>query len=418
MSSKTVNIATKDISQAIDGILSARDWSNITQSAIDPGLRADAAKEAIMAGRQFMSHYTASDYDRAIALFRKALRVEPNSSLAHSYLAIAATSRTHYIADLSFLELGKEESRKAIQLSPSSTDAHRALAGVYYQEGKFSEALEEQLRTIEIGGLEEKVVCSLGLTHDMMGHPYQALRWYRLGSKLAERPGEVDALIGDCWAKLCDDQQALLEYNRAAELRPVSPQGPVGICHMKLLESNFDGAREICLTTCRGDGTGGDADQIAAQIEFFARRFDTAEKLYGHLAAIDPGGGGSFYGAVSYRSALGRIRQALGDRMGAIALLEHCLVDERAAIKREPENPEVAYRLAAVEASLDMLRPSLEHLRKAVSLGWIDYRSLALDPRFDALRKSPELVKIVEHLTKTVTDMRLKSYNLVAISHY
>jgi len=418
MSSKTANIATKDISQAIDGILSARDWSNITQSAIDPGLRADAAKEAIMAGREFMSHYTASDYDRAIALFRKALQVEPSSSLAHSYLAIAATGRTHYISDFSFLELGKEESRKAIQLSPSSIDAHRALAGVYYQEGKFSEALEEQLRTIEIGGLEEKVVRFVGLTHDMMGHPDQAVSWYRLASKLAERPSEVDAVIGDCLVKLCNDEKALLAYNRAAELRPADAQGPVGICHMKLLEHNFDGAREICRRTGRGDGTGGDADQISAQVEFFARRFDKAEELYGHLAGIDSGGGGSYYGAVSYRSALGRIRQALGDRKGAIDLLEHCLVDERVAVNRESESPEAFYRLAAVEASLGVLQPSFEHLRKAVSLGWIDYRSLALDPRFDALRKSPDLEAIIEDLRKKVTDMRLKSHNSIAIAQY
>jgi serine/threonine protein kinase/tetratricopeptide (TPR) repeat protein len=413
---KAAYAAGKDISGAIDRILSTRDWSNITQSEIDPGLRNNSAKEAIMAGREFMSRYTAPDYDRAIALFREALQVEPNSSLAHSYLAIAAAGRTHYISDLSFLDVGREEARKAIQLSPGSSDARRALAGVYYQEGKFSEALEEQLRTIEIGGLEEKVVCFIGLTLDVMGRSHQALIWYRLASMLTERPGEVDAVIGDCWAKLCDDEQASWAYKRAANLRPANPQGPVGISHIKLLEGNFEEARKICQTTSHGDGNTGDADQIAAQIEFFARQFDTAQKLYSHLAAIDPSGGGSFYGAVSYQSALGRIKQALGYRMSAKALLEHCLVNEKAAVRRGPENPEAAYRLAAVEASLSMSESSFEHLRAAVRLGWIDYRSLALDPRFDSVRQTPEFNAIIEALTKKVTDMRLKSHNLLKIA--
>ena len=86
-------------------------------------------------------------------------------------------------------------------------------------------------------------------------------------------------------------------------------------------------------------------------------------------------------------------------------LLEDCLIKERANAEREPGNPEAAYRLAAVEASLGMTEASLSHLRKSVALGWVDYRSLNLDPRFDLVR-GPELQAIIDELAAKMADMR------------
>jgi hypothetical protein len=66
---------------------------------------------------------------------------------------------------------------------------------------------------------------------------------------------------------------------------------------------------------------------------------------------VDKGGGGWFYGAITYRSTLGRIKQVLGDRDGANVLLRGDLAKEAILLGRQPENAEAAYRLAAVEAS-------------------------------------------------------------------
>ena len=109
--------------------------------------------------------------------------------------------------------------------------------------------------------------------------------------------------------------------------------------------------------------------EIAAQIEFFDRKFDVAIELYRNLNKANPNGGGSFYGAMTYCSAAGRAKQALGEMSEAKRLLEECLTKERANAEREPSNPEAAYRLAAVEASLGMTEASLSHLRKLSGFG-------------------------------------------------
>jgi tetratricopeptide (TPR) repeat protein len=398
-------VVTAQAAKTVYSILSANDWSDLIQARRDPGLRNDTARNAIAAGR-LISHTSAADCDKAIFLFRRALEAEPNSALAHAYLAMVANARNHFHADRSFLALGRREAEIALQISPGSAEAHRALAGVYFQEGKFSEALEQALLTTEIGGLQDGLAVLTGHTLAMLGRPDEALRWHHIGSQLTATPGLLDSAIGDCWAKLGDDQQAERAYIRSMELQPNSPNGAAGMARLRLFQGNFEAAREICGT--QPSAGGGPLAEIAAQIEFFDRRFDVAMELYRNLNRLNPNGGGSFYGAMSYCSAAGRAKQALGEMSEAKRLLDDCLVKERANVEAQPESPETVYRLAAVEASLGMTEASLDHLRKAVALGWVDYRSLSLDPRFDHLR-GPQFQSIIDELSARVADLRTKA---------
>lgn len=387
--------------QMIDSILNAGDWSDLVRAKLDPGVRNDAVYQQLLAGRE-RARSSAAEVDQVIALLKKALETEPNSSLAHAYLAMEATNRLHFDPDRTFLELGRREAERALELSPESAEAHRALAGVYYQEGKFTAALEQALQTIELGGMGDKVAQFIGFTLDFLGRPHRALSWHEVAAQLTTKPGDADASIGDSWAKLVDDERAERAYNRATELRPQANYGVVGVARLRMLQGNFEAAREICR---RMPQAGGDLAEIAAQIEFFDRRFDTAVELYRALNRVHPYGGGPFYGAMSYCSAAGRAKQALGEMAEARRLLEDCIMRERANMEREPENPEAVYRLAAVEASLGMTEVALGHVRQAVAMGWVDYRSLEMDPRFDALR-GPEFQTIIRELSARVADMR------------
>ncbi len=396
----------QDWVREIHKLLDTDSWSNLTER--DPGLRNEEASDAMAAGRAWMGSYTIADLDRAIQLFRKAVGLVPDSPLAHSYLAFAATSRTHFVADLSFLELGKAEARQALALDPGSVEGHQALAGVYFQEGKFHDALVEQMRTIEIGGIEDRVAIFVGQTLVMLGRPDRALSWCAIGVRLQDHPGEVDPLMGDCWIQLGDDEQAFLAYDRAMELKPGSSQGAIGRAHLHALRGEFAAAREVLFGRVRNNEPG-EMAQVAAQIEFLDRNWAAAAELYEKLWKSDPEGGGSFYGAITYQSALGRIRQALHANESANALLQDALAKETAALARQPSNPDMAYRLAAVEASLNLIEPALQHLHQAIALGWLDYRSLQKDPRFTSIRNHPEFDTLTDGLSAKVAELRSKT---------
>jgi tetratricopeptide (TPR) repeat protein len=292
--------------------------------------------------------------------------------------------------------------------APSHTDAHRALAGVLYVQGQFERVLEELLTTAEVRGTDDTLERFIGMTFDSLGYPERALLWYERARASTKRPGEVDTVIGDAWAKVGADERAMLAYQRAEELQPGIARAQVGIAHLSLLQGDFDRARRENQRTRDSDELG-DGAQLGAQIEFFARNFETAAKLYSALSISERNGGGSFYGAVDYQGALGRSLQGLGRSGEAQEILTRCLRAEGDLVERQPNNPEALYRLAAVESSLGRTDSSIRHLLSAVERGWIDYKSLRMDPRFDSLRKDPQFDRIISELSAKVAEKRKRA---------
>ncbi len=382
------------------------DWSLLSPAVQDPGLRNPTAREFILSGRELMLRQTVETFDKSIACLVRAIELEPHSAIAHAFVATAACSRTYFVADDRFLKRAEAEAQEAVRLDPNSADAHRALAGVAHRKGRLAEALEEQFRAVELAGPEERIAGFIGLTLDTLEQPDRALGWYELARHWESRPGTNDACIGKCWAKLGDDSRAEEAYRRAADLRPEISQGWVGLCRLRLLQGNIEGARALCRENSdrfKGDN---DSEQITAQVAFFARRYSEAERLYLDLEKRDSRGGINYDSEISYGSVLGKIRDAAGDITGGRAILEQAQAKELDALQTAPQGPAISYRLAALDSCLGNKEAALDYLHAAVSQGWLDYRTLRLDPRFDAIADDPAFRQIIIDLSSKVALLR------------
>lgn len=132
-----------------------------------------------------------------------------------------------------------------------------------------------------------------------------------------------------------------------------------------------------------------------------------AETSYSELEKNDPGGYGPFYGEVGYRSALGRLLMLKGAETSGRKILEECLRTEKSALAQRPQDARILYRLAAIEASLGETDPAIADLRNAAEHGWVDYRSLQLDPRFDLIRGDSRYREIVDSMNSRMTALRV-----------
>jgi TolB-like protein/tetratricopeptide (TPR) repeat protein len=399
------------ITEPVNTILNVKNWSSIGPVARDPGLRNAEAREFIMSGRQLMFRATREDYDASIRCLRKALEIEPKSAIAHAYLAATEAARVHYIPDPVWLQRAKQDALESLRLEPDLPDGHRALGGVLLQTNDMAGVFEEQLRTIEAGGPEERVVSFLGMTMNKLGQPDRALTWLEKARRWTSIPGIVDPNIGDSWRLLEDDQKAEAAYRRAMELRPEDPGGFVGLCYLDLLHRDFTRARALFQENrVRSKAYEmmlweSSVREMFARIEFLARNYGAAEPLYSDLVSDNMTAGNDSLGAMSCASALGRIRQALGDEAGAQSLLSDALKREL-AIAQNARDPEALYRIAAIEASLKQPDAAIQYLDKAVSAGWLDARSPRIDPRFDAIANDPRFNKIISDLNKKVSELR------------
>jgi serine/threonine protein kinase/tetratricopeptide (TPR) repeat protein len=386
-------------------VLQNSDLSQLKLSSNDPGLKNERARELILAGKALQERRTASDIEETVTCFTKATSIEPNSALAYSLLAFAQTSRAVINGDASDLSAAEKTARIALRLNPYLGESHRATALILSEQGHFDEAIDELLTGYELGDISPRAGNFAADIFRTLGRPDKALAWYEMAARSESRPGQ-DFKIGDCWIDLDEDKRAEQAYSRVTELFPYLPEGWMGLCRLALLQKDFARSKKICSENWRRYREFVFSQEMAAQVEFFSRNFSEAEKLYQELATKDPNGGGSFYGGVSYQSALGRLRFASSDTTGARRILQAALKAELAALRGAPHHPEILYRLAAIESSLGDSDRAVEYLNRAFTEGWIDYRSLDIDPRFDSLRNNQQYKQIFEAMETRVSALR------------
>jgi tetratricopeptide (TPR) repeat protein len=310
------------------------------------------------------------------------------------------------------LVFAQREIEEAFRLTPMSGDVLRIAAGVHYQQGRFQKALEEGLRAVELGVPDGKSAALLGMVYNELGRPDQGLRWFELARHFNARAGEYECYIGDAWAALGNYDNARTSYQRSNDLHPERSEGLVGFSRLSLLSADFAQARKICEKSANLTPDRIENIQLAAQIEFFARNFPDAENRYHSLEQKDPGGGGQFYGGVTYKSALGWLALSKKNIRLGNALLSECLEQENRQLAVAPNNPDILYRLAAIESSLGQSESAIAHLDAAASNGWVDYRSLSLDPRFDTIADDARFQMILGKLKLKIEDLRRATTDL------
>jgi serine/threonine protein kinase/tetratricopeptide (TPR) repeat protein len=406
-SADAANMAAELTAPTIHAILNRTNLVSAELPETDPGWQDENTRELLVAGIAVQDRRTMVDIDRSMELFRKAASNQPSSALAYSHLAESQVAHAYFTGDHDYISAARVSANTALRLNGNMAEAHKAASMVLFQQGRFSQSLEEAFTALELADSPQdyRLINRIPGNLRMLGQPGKAADWYRLSFKQTGRPHDSYSLA-DCYSDLADDDDAAAAYTRAAYLFPEHADGWIGLCRLALLQRDFSKAQKIASenwTKYRDHIIG---EEMAAQVSFFSRNFADAEKLYQELATKDPNGGGSFYGAVSYRSALGRLRLAVPDDENGTRILEAALRTETETLSSAPEHPEVLYRVAAIESSLGRIGPAVEHLQAAIRAGWIDYRSLDLDPRFDFIRDTEPFKQILNQLTSKVAELR------------
>jgi serine/threonine protein kinase/tetratricopeptide (TPR) repeat protein len=386
----------------------------------DPAMSNNRARAFLVAGRDLMGRRTIAEMDRAIACFEGAIREEPRSISAHSFLAMAFMGRDLLSANPELAQKASQVAREAVRLAPHDPTAHRALCAILVSYGQYREALEHGFQSIEFGDRSERAFGQIAYTWKALGRPDRAILWYKKAKRSQDQPADYEALLGDCFADLGNDLEAKREYEAATAFRPDQPEGWLGLGRLRLLAGDSNGARQICRAQLLHYPDAPIAKQFAALVEFFSRNYREAERLYSELESSDPLGGGrdgAYCGAVDYRSATARFKIESGDKLGAHALLVDVSAAAKQKLRSAPNDAEILYRLSAVEAMLGETANSLKDLKAAIDAGWIDYRSARLDPRFDAVSASPEFREIISELAAHVAKLGRQSPAVVTAAN-
>ncbi len=357
-------------------------------------------------GKEFFFRYNLADLSRAIDSFRKAVEIDPNYAQAQALLASACQARAQTDPTGNWLAEADAATAVALRIAPMLPEAHRARAGTLRRRGQLQASLDSFLTAYELEPATGRTAVLLGDTYEQVGRPDLAIGWFEKGTRRQTQPFFADN-VGNAWTDLGEYEKAEKAYKTVMIFKPDLPVGLLGLSRLELFRGDYESARKQCAQARGKYKDNPEPLMMAALIKFFSRDFSAAERLYREASTSDRSGGVEFTGSVRYLSAIGFIQKLSGvhAKEGEALLEEARALDEKELLSA-PDNLRCLYSLAANYAALGDSEAATASLDKAIAAGWIDYRSMSLDPRFDSMRDTQTFKNILNRLTNKVQEMR------------
>ena len=142
-----------DITRDLSGRLNRAESGRPAQQLGQAGTTNAEAYRLYLEGRQLWHGRTAEGLKKSIVLFQQAIAADPNYALAYTGLADTYNVAPSYVPELTSRQcaaLADEASRKAVELDPSSAEAHASRAFSLANLHKWTEAEPEFRRSLEL----------------------------------------------------------------------------------------------------------------------------------------------------------------------------------------------------------------------------------------------------------------------------
>ncbi|HEX5412760.1 MAG TPA: tetratricopeptide repeat protein [Terriglobia bacterium] len=246
----------RDIANEIQVKLTPQQQARLTSSrAVNP-----QAHEAYLKGRYYWDQFTMEDLKKSFPLFQEAIAKDPNYALGYSGLADYyvvsyvrfdlsrneacpkaepfalksvelnnAIAEAHYsLASVRYfcnwdIKGAESELKRALQLNPSFSEAHRVYAELLASEGKFREAEAEAERAVENDPMSGDINMVLGWIYLLDGRYSQAIRQERKTIEIDPKRPNTYLVLGIVYLKEKQYDLAIRECTKAAQLWRVDP---------------------------------------------------------------------------------------------------------------------------------------------------------------------------------------------------
>jgi tetratricopeptide (TPR) repeat protein len=174
----------------------------------------------------------------ALDQFDKALKLDPLNAQAHCGRSTALLTKAKYssasAADikLSLISEVEKESKKAIELDPTLTQAHFNLANAYREQSKIDEAVSELLQAVHLDPKHGEAYCELGEIALSQNHLTEAADYYKRAAAANSNNPTPHFGLGRTYMRDRKFSAAATELKTAANLYPNSWQ-----VHQELAET-------------------------------------------------------------------------------------------------------------------------------------------------------------------------------------
>jgi TolB-like protein/Flp pilus assembly protein TadD len=182
------------------------------------------AYDLSLRARAHAHRLTQDDLDRAIALYREALALDPGYARAYADLAFAFAAMDGYHgAGRHWLDSAEVAGRRAIELDPAAADGYAALALAQWNAGRVREGIATYGRALTIRPNDPMALWGLSFSYWLLGEMGEALRLSRRSVELDPASPHLVTMLGRCLLSTgrLDEGERMLRH--ALELQPDFP---------------------------------------------------------------------------------------------------------------------------------------------------------------------------------------------------
>lgn len=283
-------------------------------------------------------HMNAKDYDQVVKTGSMLLRINRQDGATYANVAYAQGKLNQWDRAIA-------NYREAARLNPDNAILLYRLGEAYEKSGKIQDAASQYRNYLARVPNADYAMAALAYVSLKAGHADEAIKWYREALKKQPRNAALHANLGLAYQKKGLLREEIASYRRAVELNP--KESVVQLNLAAALEKNKEDREAAKIYRRFGDRKTGDADAMErlANLEYNARNYPQAIQLYEQIAAK------------SKRRAM--IHANLGFAYGELKKLNPSAENYEKAIQYGNKDPQVLYNLAHTYGKMGRTKEAL-----------------------------------------------------------
>jgi len=172
------------------------------------------------------SYAMSGDYNKAIAMYKKSINLNPADDKAHNNLG-------NVYRDIGLYTKALKEYETTLKINPYSVEAHNNLGILHIKRGLDDEAISEYITAIEINPNLAGVRNNLGNIYRKKGLHNDALREYQEAINLDRRFVEAYNNLGVTLAEMGELREAVQQFEKALQRNPKYEQAKSNLKKVK-----------------------------------------------------------------------------------------------------------------------------------------------------------------------------------------
>ena len=364
-------------------------------------------------------------YRQAVGLFEQAIEKDSNFALAYSGLADASLRMYGESKEGVWAQKATLAAQQAEQRSNNLPEVHLSLGSVYSVTGKYTQAVTELKRALELAPNSDEAYRNLGDAYSFSGQSDEAIAAYQKAVAANAYYWTNHTALGNAYLGLGENAKALPEFQKVIEIAPDSPMGYEGVGSVYVREGKWGEAipqfqKALALapdsTTYSNLGTAyfwlKNYDQATKMYEKAVEMTPSNEELFGNLGDAYRWSGHSEQAAAAYSKAISLAFQQLqvnprsATIMGDLGLLYAKKFDGPNALQYtnqaraiSPDDVQLMYSEALVKALVGKPEDAIKPLKLALEKGYPAQEAWN-DPELQKLQALPQFSQLVNQFTK------------------